>query len=81
MTEDLPYKNIERFYPWWLVKGSYKDRVATTPGNSWKLLETPGIGIYSWKTLLKNEKIKKNSWKTPENFFNIQMKKNYILML
>ena len=48
---------------------------------SWKLLQTPGIGIYSWKTLLENEKIKKNSWKTPEKIFNTQMKKNYILML
>ena len=55
-------------------------RVATAPGNSWELLETPGIGIYSWKTLLENEKIKKNSWKTPEKIFNTQMKKIYILV-
>ena len=38
-------------------------RVATTPGNSWKLLETPGIGIYSWKTLLEMRKLRKTPGK------------------
>jgi len=37
--------------------------VATTPGNSWILLEPPGNGFASWKNSWKVINLLENSWK------------------